>query len=163
MEELNSVKPKVLKVVSVLSFVYIGFHILTMLVGLIYGKPTEEILLDKKVKSIEMASGLTGTLKEAMVEAAELTYQISLNLNPNFYLNIIVSLLTLLIGLTGVVLMNRKNKLGFHLYIVYSLVLIGKVYLFLPTSLISFESITVQFIISGVLIFLYSKTLSWMK
>jgi hypothetical protein len=67
------------------------------------------------------------------------------------------------IGVASVILMLKRNKLGFHLYISYSILGSGHMYLFASPSIIPTPLIVISLLISGLFIFFYSRFLSWMN
>ena len=67
------------------------------------------------------------------------------------------------LGLFGVIFMMRRRKLGFHMYIVYSLLAIGGMLLYVSAENIHISLPIVNVIFSGLFIFLYSRTLHWMR
>lgn len=156
-------RPPLLLVLAILSFISIGVAILSNTLGLIGGPLTEE---DLKTQQVEMAKqksqlrsqGMTGMISfvekfEGMVEET----------NKNFYLSKGIMFVTDFVGLFGVILMLRRRKLGFHMYIVYSLLALGGMYLYVSPQNIHIILPIVNVIFSGLFIFLYSRTLHWMK
>ena len=71
--------------------------------------------------------------------------------------------LILVLGLTGVILMYRGKKLGFHFYILYSLGLVVLPYFFNPITGIPTILTIVGIIYGGVWVWLYSRNLNWLK
>jgi len=155
--------PKALKIIAVLSIISVGFSLISELSQFFKGKLTSEELLDEKVKLLQVAKGFSGETADVMKESAEMLFQINTILNGSFYNYHLVSTLILLIGLAGVVLMLKLNKVGFHLYIVYCLLSIINLYLFLPVHFVSMNSLFIALGTSGLFIWLYSRNLKFMK
>ena len=163
MEEEIQTKSKTFKVISVLSYIFIGIQLISVLIGFIYGRPTEEKLLDSKIENIQNSKNLGEGFREILIESYEISYQIAIHINPNYFIHLSVSFIMLMLGLIGVVFMNQKKKLGFHFYIIYSLLFTAKDYFFLPKHLISIESVLIMLMISGLFVYLYSRNLKWLK
>jgi hypothetical protein len=89
--------------------------------------------------------------------------RMTVSINDNFYANGILSIVVMVTGLIGVIKMMQGNKLGFHLYIIYSLCSIGQLYIFVsPADIPSFVVIW-NLVISGVFVLMYSRNLKWLK
>ena len=84
-------------------------------------------------------------------------------LNAHFYASTSVALLVLMTGLSAAILMWTGRKIGFHVYIAFSLISVLQVYLFVPPSDIPSIIIILNLLISGVFIFMYSRNLKWLQ
>ncbi|NVK65216.1 MAG: hypothetical protein HWE22_11555 [Flavobacteriales bacterium] len=161
--EEQKTRPALLLVLAILSFISIGVGILSNTFGLISGPLSEE---DIKVQRVEMAkqkSQLRGQGMSGMVSFVEKLEGMIEETNNNFYLSKGILFLTDFIGLFGVIFMLRRRKLGFHMYIVYSLLALGGMYLYVSPENIHMSLPIFNLIISGLFIFLYSRTLHWMR
>ena len=169
MEELedftfeNKKRPAFLTVLGVLSFITIGWTYLQAFISLATGPMNEEQFVEYKVqltKSINEARdvGMDGVaqIMEKVIVMTEAT-------NANHYLMVVSNLFIATIGLLAVIQMFKGKKIGFHLYIIYSLIAMFQLYIFVsPTDVPTFI-IIINAIISGLFIFMYSRNLSWMK
>ena len=117
----------------------------------------ERVELTKATSQLEDAGmdGFAGMMDQLMAMTAEI--------QESFYLAMIVSLVTYLIGLFGALKMFQGQKIGFHLYIIYSLLAVGGVYLYISPQNIPSISIIFGLILSGIFVFMYSRNLSWLK
>jgi hypothetical protein len=84
-------------------------------------------------------------------------------LNDHFYGVLAVSILTIVVGFFGVLSMWRGSKLGFHLYIIYSLIGTAHVYIFVSPSIVPSLMIYTNLGLSAIFVFMYSRNLKWMK
>lgn len=166
MEEINQQeekRPTFLTVLCILTFINIGINMLTLLFQLAVGPSSEEEVLAERVELTKATSqleeagmdGFAGMMDQLMAMTAEI--------QESFYLAMIVSLVTYLIGLFGALKMFQGQKIGFHLYIIYSLLAVGGVYLYISPQNIPSISIIFGLILSGIFVFMYSRNLSWLK
>jgi hypothetical protein len=68
----------------------------------------------------------------------------------------------LLIGLLGALMMWQAKKLGFHLYIGYSLLAIIQIYFFVSPSDVPSFVVIWGLLMSVLFVFMYSRNLKWM-
>ncbi len=156
-------RPGLLLVLAILSFISIGFSILASLFSIPGGPMNENELIEQRVQMAQSKTqmrevGMNGFViffdkLEGMIEET----------NDNFYLSKIIMLVTDFIGLFGVIFMLRRRKLGFHMYIVYSLLALGGMYFYVSPQNIHISLPIVNLIFAGLFVFLYSKTLRWMQ
>jgi hypothetical protein len=163
-EQQQEKRPVFLTVLVILSFVYIGWSMLSHLLSLARGPMTEEQLEEAKVemtKSINQMKGTDGMewiedLMRSSIEMIEST-------NASHTLYILTGILILVIGIAGVLFMMRGRKLGFHVYIIYSFLASVQIYLFVAPSLLSNAMVIFGLFISGIFVLLYGLNLKWMK
>lgn len=161
-EKVNE-KPKLLKVISILSFVSIGNGIITTFMSLFKGPLTADQI--NKVQEVGMKQ-VDQIYEMGEPGAAEMMLKI-INLvrytNDNFYTSNTINLLSYIIGLLGVVYMLMGRKIGFHMYIIYSIIAVFAIYASAPVQEIPTAYFTVLGTISLLFIFMYSRCLKWMK
>ncbi len=161
--EQEEKRPTFLTVLCILTFINIGINRLTLLFQLAVGPSTEEEMLAERVELTKSASqmedagmdGIAGMMDQLMAMTAEI--------QESFYLAMSVSLVIYLVGLFGALKMWQGKKIGFHFYIVYSLLAVGGVYLYISPQNIPSISIIFGLILSGIFVFMYSRNLSWLK
>jgi hypothetical protein len=107
-------------------------------------------------------------MKEArmddMVEIFETSAQQAVYINNEvFYSFNILNLLSLIIGFMGVYIMMKLKKVGFHLYVAYSLLPIIISYAIIPMNLIIGASIIFSVILSAIFCVLYGLNLKHME
>ena len=165
-EEINQKepRPKLLKIVCILSLISIGLSFLGGVSQLFNGPVSDEDLLNQKVeitktvtKLVELDAG------EYWILSVKKLIPMSESLNSSFYYVTILTLITSIVGFFGVLKMWQGFKIGFHFYIIYSLIGIGQIYLFVsPTSVPTFV-VFWNTVLSGIFIFMYSRSLNWLK
>ncbi|MCO4814541.1 MAG: hypothetical protein KC454_07495 [Flavobacteriales bacterium] len=159
----NGVKrPVFLKVISVLSFVYLGFQSIKLFLGLIEGKLNSDELIEKKVQLTKIFR-MFDDGSEQVTESIRTTGLILEQTNDSYWLVQILTLIIVAIGVSSVMKMFNGYRIGFHFYIIYSLISVGSIYLYLSPNLVSMPSLLMDVLISGLFIFMYSRNLHWMK
>jgi hypothetical protein len=156
-------RPVLLLVLAILSFISIGFAILGNLVGITGGPMNENELIEQSVELTKSKTQMRELDMDGFVTFFDKLEGMVLETNENFYLAKVIMFITDFIGLFGVIFMMRRRKLGFHLYIVYSLLALGGMYLYVSPQNIHISLPIVSVIFTGLFVFLYSRTLSWMR
>jgi len=158
-------RPPMLLVLSILSLISIGLSLILTLFQFASGPLDEDELMKQRVDMATLKSDLRKAGMTQFVSFYDKIEAMSEETNDKFYFSSSVTLLTYLIGLFGVIFMLRRRKLGFHMYIVYSLLAIGGMLLYISPENIPVLMLmpVVSVILSGLFIFLYSRTLHWMK
>ncbi len=166
MEEINQQeekRPTFLTVLCILTFINIGINMLTLLFQLAVGPSSEEEVLAERVELTKATSQLEDAGMDGFAGMMDQLMAMTAEIQESFYLAMIVSLVTYLIGLFGALKMFQGQKIGFHLYIIYSLLAVGGVYLYISPQNIPSISIIFGLILSGIFVFMYSRNLSWLK
>lgn len=156
-------RPGFLTVLCVLSFISIGLGLVSGLINLLSGPMDEEQMLASKVEMTASLNELKSTGMDSMSELMMQIQAMSEQINQNFYLASILTLLTLVIGLVGVLNMWKGVKKGFHFYIVYCLLSIGAMYVYVSPENIPSVVVIFNLLISALFIFMYSRNLKWMN
>jgi len=155
-------RPVFLKVISILSFIFLGFQALKLMLGFIVGKLSDDEMIEKKVQLTKLYRMIDDGSDEVteVIRTSGLVLEQS---NDNYWMVQFLTALIVGLGVYGVVNMYNGKKIGFHFYIIYSLVAIGGTYLYLSPELVSMPSLLLEIFFSGLFIFMYSKNLHWMK
>jgi len=66
-------------------------------------------------------------------------------------------------GLAGIIFMFKRKELGFHLYIIYSLLYVAQSYLFVSPANVPLVLVLTNLGISGIFIYIYSRSLNWFR
>jgi hypothetical protein len=156
-------RPQMVLVLGILSWIYIGFGLIATLNSFISGPISAERMEETK-------ADMLGLINEAqnndMASVAEMFAQIQHMqevYNAHHYVFYGLSLFILAIGLLGVIWMFLGKKIGFHVYIGYSILSVTQIYLFLSPAEIPSVITVFGVILSSLFIFLYSRNLHWMK
>lgn len=156
-------RPSFLTVLCVLSFIFIGFSLLFGLIGISQGPQSEEQMIDQKIELAKAADEMRTLDMESFAVMMEKISRMSVSINANFYSSSILSLIIMGLGLFGVIKMWKGFKLGFHLYIGYSLLTIVQVYFFVsPTDIPTFVVVW-NLLISALFVLMYSRNLKWLS
>jgi len=156
-------RPVFLLVLVILSSINMSVSLLGSFSGMLGAKPDAKMIKQAKLEFANM--------REQLEEggAADFTYiidqmeSVTDNMFKHFQAYNSVQFLVLVLGLTGVVLMYQRRKLGFHFYIIYSLGLVVLPYLFNPITGIPTILTIVGILYGGVWVLLYSRNLHWME
>lgn len=158
----RSERPGFLKTLCIMSFISTGLALVSGFINLLSGPFTKEEMIEQKVQMMKSIDELRTLEMGSLAEMFEKIQRMSESMNGHFYAAQIVSLLVVSIGIFGVWKMWNGVKLGFHLYIIYSLLSVLTVYFFVaPVDVPSFVVI-VNLIFSGIFVFMYSRNLKWM-
>ena len=128
--EESTKRPKFLTVLCILSFVSTGFGLLFGLINMVMGPSSEEELLNAKVDMTNSISEMESVGMDSIVELMNKLQKMSEEINDHFYLASFLTVLTIGLGLYGVLKMWKGFKIGFHIYIVYCLLSIGAMYVY---------------------------------
>ncbi|TNE77826.1 MAG: hypothetical protein EP333_00405 [Bacteroidetes bacterium] len=156
-------RPGFLTVLGILSFIPIGANLLIILFQLAVGRPSDEALLEQRVELTATINELKDNGMDSFVNFFEQAMALNDEINANFYLALMISFVTYLVGLFGVIMMWKAKKLGFHLYILYCLLALGGIYIYASAANVSSMSQIFSAVISAAFIFMYSRNLHWMK
>jgi hypothetical protein len=177
MEELNEMnegqviekRPKFLSVISILSFVHIGFTIVTSLYGIAGGKLSPEELEVAKLQFAESQEQLDTLAKSEKVDMSywsEVLTKLEI-MSDNMYANFVayngLMLLVALFAAIAVYFMFIGKKLGFHLYISYCFLYVIQSYFFTAPSDVPTFVIVLNTLYGGIWVFMYARNLKWMK
>ncbi len=150
--------PVFLKVLCILSFIYIGIILIPAIFGLFSG-PMSETELNETFQNV--SSFIPNSIsKQEKARLLELAYEKQKVMNDKFYLNATINIWVYSLGFFGVFKMFKKRqRSGYYLYLVYSFLSVFSLYLILPTKLISMEDVLSLFLWSGIMVSLYTINL----
>lgn len=156
-------RPSFLKVLCILSFISTGLGLVSGLINLLSGPFNEEEMVEQKVQMMKSIDELRTMGADQFADLFEKIQRMSESMNAHFYAVQLVSLIVVGIGVFGVYKMWNASKLGFHLYIIYSLLSVLTVYFFVAPTDVPALVVIFNLIVSGIFIFMYSRNLKWMK
>lgn len=156
-------RPVFLFVLCVLTFINTGMSLLSLLGSIFNGPLTTDQLDEQGAKFAEMAAEMRSANLHAFADVIDQLQRMTVSINEHFYLNLMISMVVLSIGIAGAILMLLGRKIGFHLYIAYSLMAIIQMYLFTSPENIPTIVVLFSLIFSAVFIIMYSRNLSWIN
>ncbi|MFT5777980.1 MAG: hypothetical protein ACI837_000928 [Crocinitomicaceae bacterium] len=156
-------RPGFLTTLCILSFVSIGLALVLSVFNIIHGKANDDELFEKKVAYAEAKRVLKQSGSGSFTGIYDQFEAMELQTNDNFYFASLIGFLTSFIGLAGVLMMFKGRKIGFHIYIIYSLIAMGGMYLYISPANIPSILTILSAVFSGLFILLYSRNLHWMK
>lgn len=157
--------PKRLKILVILSGIYIAFSLMGTVQSLFGGPLSEEEIQNEELQFYEMINELEAEgIGQEFTEMAEVMISTSVYINNEaFYLSNSLRLVELLVGAFSLFLMFHLKKIGFHLYIIYSFLPILITYIVLPMELILTASIIVSVLLGAFFALLYGRSLKDMS
>lgn len=160
--EQNPKRPVFLTVLCVLSFITLGFGMLSLVFSLMMGQPSTEEIESVSNQYIQTASTMRDQNALWAADLMEKMADLTILQNDHFMVVQLINTIMILTGFIGVLFMFRGRRLGFHFYIIYNLLSIGGVYLVAPFNMVPNIILIMGLIFSGLFIFLYSRNLKWM-
>lgn len=158
-------RPVLLTVLLILSGIYIAGNFLGVINSLMTGPLSEELLEAELSNLYASAADLQATgAGEQMGRIIETMIDNAVYINNEAFLATnLATLITLIVGALSVFLMFKLKKIGFHLYIVYSLLPIITMYMITPMEMILTFSVVVTVVVGGIFSVLYGLNLKYMK
>ena len=160
---VKSRPPRFLFALIILTWCNTGLAIMSSLFTLLMGKPSLEEIKQSKVV---LATSMNHMLEMKMYYLATLMQKIQY-LTDAMYANFIgfhlVSLTVAAIGSVAALFMFQGKRLGFHLYIVYSLVYLAQTYLFVNPAFVPTEMLVINAFFAFIFILMYSRNLTFLK
>lgn len=156
-------RPKGLLVLFILTTIYTSLKLLGALGSLLSGPPNAQEIKRIKVevaKSMKAAKELNSDYLVDFIEKMGIISDASI---ANFMLLNFISILFYGLGLTAAILMFKRMKLGFHLYVGYSFLLLIQYYFIVSPSDVPMSLLIMEGLMSLLFIFLYSRHLKWMQ
>jgi len=163
LEQQEDRRPPMLLVLAILSLISIGLSLILNVFAMVSGPMNEEEIIEQRVEMAQLKSEMRKGGMTQFVSFYDKVEAMGEETNENFYLSKGVLFVTDFLGLFGVIFMLRRRKLGFHMYIVYSLMALGGMLIYVSPGNIPIILPIVNVIFAGLFIFLYSRTLHWMK
>jgi hypothetical protein len=164
-EQSHEKRPKFLLILTILSFISIGYSTLGNLMSIIGGKMDEDTLNETKVQITTTINEMdnTGSVGEFTKSFLRWSMDLMEATNEKFILHNMLSILILIVGFAGVLLMFKGKKIGFHIYITYSIFYSILIYILMPPSFYTNLMVGFNLFISAIFVILYSMNLKWMK
>ncbi|MGM0479251.1 MAG: hypothetical protein ACQERC_08500 [Bacteroidota bacterium] len=160
----NERKPTFLVVLAVLSFIYLAFSLFGALGSLFSGPLNTEQMETQKAQLYESKSTLEAEGMDNFSEMIEKSIRYSEYMNfEAFYISHTTNIIISLVGIVAVILMLQLKRIGFHIYVAYSLLPIITMYIITPMELILTISVITMVVISALFTILYGLNLKHMK
>ncbi len=156
-------RPIGLWVLFILTAISTGLSLLTALANLLQGPPNQAAIKQMKVEMAKSMKIAKEVKSDFLIEFIEKMSVISDATIQNFTLFNGLSFIFYAVGMAGAVLMFRGVKLGFHLYISYSLLVLIQYYFIVDASQVPWVVLLANGLVSLLFVFLYSRHLNWMK
>jgi hypothetical protein len=156
-------RPVFLLVLVIMSSINIGISTMGSLSAILGAKPDASMIKEAQLDFAKMRDQLEVAKGSDFIYIVDQMETVTMNMFAHFHTYNSIQFIFLLLGLTGVILMFQRKRLGFHFYIVYSLGLV-----LLPYFFNSMQQIPTILTIVGVLygalwVFLYGRNLHWVN
>lgn len=158
-------RPVFLNILLILSALYIASGFFGTTQALINGPLSEEQLEEQVSELYSSVNTLVESgIDDEFASSVEIMVDNSIYLNNEaFYSSNILTLISFIIGAMAIFMMYKLNKMGFHLYVIYSLMPIITMYALVPMHLILPMSVVLLVILGALFSILYGIHLKYMK
>ncbi|MFM6946050.1 MAG: hypothetical protein ACKOWW_02840 [Flavobacteriales bacterium] len=156
-------RPVFLLVLVILSSINIGISTIGSLTAVLGAKPDADMVKKALLDYAEMREQLEQAGASDYTYIVDQMQTVTTQMFANFHLYNTIQLIFLLLGLTGVILMFKRKKLGFHFYIIYSIGLVLMPFFFNAIQQIPTVLTVVGILYGAVWVFLYSRNLNWIN
>ena len=153
-EEMKEKRGRMLTVLCVLSWIFIGITFFANIMGVMKGQASVEELNEQKILLVETYDNFG--LNQGNIEDTLLALD---KTNEHFYLNYSTSIIFGLIGFFAVFQMYKLQKMGFWMYIAYSIIPMGVTFYILEGVEGRIGGLAISFVISAIFIGLYASQL----
>lgn len=156
-------RPTLLLVLSILSFISIGFGFFGGIFSFLSGPVSVEDIDALIAENMPMIEQLRDLGSDYWANEMMKSFQMIRYTNANFWMNQAVNLLAYGVGFVGVFFMLKGFKKGFHAYIIYNLLLLLSPFASVPFGEVPSFLLISNAIIAGIFIFLYSRNLTYLN
>lgn len=161
-QQLPPRRPTLLTVLAVLSLVYLSINVIGLVFSVASGPMSPEQLDNYYQQNSQMIADLRKLDAGDFADLIEKVTRFVEYENDKFWLMFAADTVIAATGITAVFMMLRRRKLGFHLYIVYSLLFVGVVFLAVPFAEVPLAVTLGNAFFGALFILLYSLNLKWM-
>lgn len=151
-------KKKRLIVLVTLSFAYIGYGLFGQIYSLFQGK-----LSDTQMENL--IAGLQKQYGELATNDPYHTFEQTFNIlrvqNDYFLMSHFLTMLGFVLGLVGIMQMFKGRQIGFHFYIIYSIIASFGLFFYIPFSQIPMIMTISNVLVSAMFILLYYRFRIW--
>ena len=155
-------RPAGLWVLLIITLIYSSVNAFTGLIKLLAGPSEKQLLLEKKY-FLDFMTDFKKYDSEGVREVIEMRFVFMDAVYANFYTYYSLYFIFYSLGVSAAILMFKRLKVGFHVYIAYSLLLLTHNYFILSPSQLNISDLMVLSLLSVLMIFLYSRYLKEMK
>lgn len=120
--EIQKRRGKNLPILCTLSFISIGFGIIGFLLSLMGGKKSEIEMFDDKQDLLSTVPDNASPERIALLKDYFKSVEFE---NDNFYLQMLLTAILLIVGFLAVLMMYSLKKTGYYLYLLYSSIAIA--------------------------------------
>lgn len=162
-EEPRGKRPAFLLVLCILTFITTGIEFLLNLLKLASGPFTQGEMRKQMVQFATEVENARQAGASGIAEFMETYMRLFKQTNDNHYLAVGISMVVCVVGAYAAFRMLRGEKVGFHFYIIYSILSIVSIYAYASIGNVPTIYIIFGVVLSLIFILLYSRNLKWMR
>jgi hypothetical protein len=155
-------RPQFLKVICILSFIFTIAYSFMYTVALMSGSPDSDSLDEQKSEAMASISQMREMGYEDMANSFLKVQRYSEFRLDHFYTVVPFDLVVVLLGFVAVFFMWTRRKLGFQLYILYSVLSVVSYFFFVAMDDVPFLMVYFNLVLSGLFVWMYSKNRHWL-
>ena len=121
-------RPKFLLVLCILTFISTGFEFLGSLLKLVSGPLNNDQMQSQLVSFQEEIDKMKEIGADSFVDSMQTSIRMFKQVNENHYLAAFISIIVCVLGAYAALRMFKGYRLGFHLYIIYSILSFVSIY-----------------------------------
>lgn len=163
LDDNRPARPVFLKVLCILTFICTGLNLFFLLLALLGGSPSVEEVEKQETQLLESISVMRENGMDSFAQFMEQMAAMNAYTSEMFYTMLLVNILTAALGLFGAIFMWQGKKIGFHMYIIYSLAAVATIYIAVPVNVVPVIVPVSNLIVSGIFVFMYSRNLKWLR
>lgn len=161
--EQSEKRPVFLTVIGIFTFINLGVGALGVLSGFITGPASSSQVKEVLTTNMKQIALMREQKFDGIADMMEKMINFISYTNDAHYLLNTLNLAIVGLGIYGVILMFKRRKLGFHLYIISCIIRILSFYTCSPFSEVPTILVMYYVFTSGLFIFLYSRNLKWIQ
>lgn len=156
-------RPVFLTVLCILTLVWAGIGFFGTLMMLVRGVRTNLAMQKETDLFLKAADQMRDSGFDSLGKYYEQTADMGVQLNQSAYGYASLLMVAVLLGIFGAILMLLGKKLGFHFYIVYTMLGMIAPYLFASSDSIPVANTILSAFFGLLFVFMYSRNLRWLK
>lgn len=161
-EDQTPARPTFLKVLCILSFISLGFGALSSISSVFSGPQTDEQMLEAQVEMSKSIDQMKELGANGFVHFFEQMQGLLVDTNDHHTLATLVGIFVIALGFFAVLRMWQGYRMGFYLYLAYSLAGAFSVYIYVSPAHVPMAIPIIALVLSAIFILLYSRNLHWM-
>jgi len=156
-------RPVFLTVLGILTFINSGIGLFGALISFLTGPASRDDIEDYMALNMRSIDKIRGEGMDGFADTMQKMINSIQYSNNAHVLSTTLNFGVSALAIIGVILMFRRNKIGFHLYIIGCLLRICSFYFYMPVAEVPGLMVGYFIFTSLLFIFMYSRNLKWLK